>query len=64
MAQNSYPSIEAAFAGIGGEATTAFLEHLDGGTPAAYLTDWLKRAGHPVSTTVLKDFRSTRRSNA
>lgn len=64
MAQKTYPSIEAAFAGIGRQATEAFLEHLDGGTAATWLADWLKRAGHPVSLTVLKDFRIDRRSNA
>lgn len=38
----------------------AFLEHLDGGTSADYLADWLKRNGTPVSATTIKVLRRTR----
>lgn len=35
----------------------AFLTHLTNGTSADYLSDWLARAGTPVSATTLKLYR-------
>jgi hypothetical protein len=60
MSQQSYPSIERALASMGKEVREVFLEHVDGGTSANFLSDWLTRAGHPVSSTVLKGFRRSR----
>lgn len=54
--------VEAALHGVGGEAANALLAHLEGGTSANYLADWLTRAGHPVSATTVKAYR--RRLNA
>lgn len=51
------PSLREALDAIGEPGASAFLEHLKGRTSANYLSDWLKRAGHPVSSTVLKDYR-------
>lgn len=51
------PSLREALNAIGEPGATRFLEHLKGRTSANYLSDWLRRAGHPVSATVLKDFR-------
>jgi hypothetical protein len=49
--------VDVALEGVGGEAREAFLAHLLGGTSAAWLSDWLSRAGHPVSATTIKDYR-------
>lgn len=43
------------------EAHDRFLEHVEGGTSADYLSDWLTRAGTPVSATTIKQFRRTTR---
>ena len=40
-----------------GERRAAFLNHLNGGTSADFLSDWLKRAGTPVSATTIKSYR-------
>jgi hypothetical protein len=42
---------------VGPDARDAFLTHLRGGTSATWLADWLKRAGHPVGATTIKDYR-------
>jgi hypothetical protein len=49
--------VETALASVGGRAREAFLAHLRGGTSAVWLSDWLSRAGHPVSATTIKDYR-------
>jgi hypothetical protein len=49
--------VETALEAVGPEARDAFLTHLRGGTSAAWLADWLKRAGHAVSATTIKDYR-------
>lgn len=51
------PVIAKALAHIGNEATGVFMQHLRGGTSANYLSDWLSRAGAPVSATTLKEYR-------
>lgn len=51
------PVLSKALSKVGPEASEAFIEHLRGGTSANYLSDWLRRAGHPVSATTLKDYR-------
>lgn len=42
------------------ERQEAFIAHLEGGTSADYLADWLKRAGTPVSATTIKTWRSSK----
>lgn len=42
---------------VGEEARNALLAHLEGGTSANWISDWLKRAGHPVGPTTLKEYR-------
>ena len=49
--------VDVALEEVGGEAREAILTHLRGGTSAAWLSDWLTRAGHPVSATTIKDYR-------
>lgn len=49
--------VESALVAVGHEASEAFLTHLRGGTSAAWLADWLTRAGHAVSATTIKDYR-------
>lgn len=39
------------------ERISAFVGHVQGGTSANYLADWLKRAGTPVSATTIKQYR-------
>lgn len=39
------------------ERREAFAEHFLGGTPAEYLSDWLRRAGTPVGATTIKRYR-------
>jgi len=51
------PVIAKALAHIGNEAAEVFMQHLRGGTSANYLSDWLGRAGSPVSATTLKEYR-------
>lgn len=51
------PSLAKALAHIGTEAAEVFLEHLRARTSANYLSDWLSRAGVPVSATTLKEAR-------
>jgi len=53
------PSLAKALAHIGDEAAEVFLEHLRGRTSANYLSDWLERAGAPVSATTLKEARGS-----
>lgn len=43
------------------ETRTAFLAHLDGGSSANWLSDWLERFGSPISPTTLKACRKQRR---
>lgn len=49
--------LDVALASVGQEAREAFLDHLQGGTSANWLSDWLSRAGHPVGATTIKDYR-------
>jgi hypothetical protein len=49
--------VETALASLGDQVREAFLAHLRGGTSAAWLADWLTRAGHPVGATTIKDYR-------
>jgi hypothetical protein len=49
--------VEVALEAVGPDARDAFLTHLRGGTSATWLADWLKRAGHPVGATTIKDYR-------
>lgn len=49
--------LQSALNAIGEPGATSFLAHLKGGTSANYLSNWLKRAGHPVSATTLKAYR-------
>lgn len=51
------PSLQSAIANLTADRRAAFLEHLEGGTSADYLADWLKRAGHKVSATTIRTFR-------
>lgn len=51
------PVLQSALIAIGSQAASRFLEHLKGGTSANYLSDWLRRAGCPVSATTLKQYR-------
>lgn len=51
------PVLTAALSQVGPKATEVFMEHLRGGTSADYLSEWLTRAGHPVSATTLKEAR-------
>ncbi len=37
----------------------AFMRHLDGDTSAEYLSDWLERAGTPVSPSSIRTYRRT-----
>lgn len=50
-----------ALAKMDDQTREAFLEHLDGGTSANWLSDWLTRFGAPVSPTTLKGARAQRR---
>lgn len=43
------------------DTRSAFLAHLEGGTSANYLSDWLKRFGHPTSATTIKTYRASLR---
>lgn len=49
--------LKAALEAVGTEAREGFLTHLEGGTSANYLSDWLTRAGHPIGATTIKDYR-------
>lgn len=49
--------IDTALASLGDQVRDAFLAHVRGGTSAAWLADWLTRAGHPVGATTVKEFR-------
>lgn len=49
--------VETALSRMGEDVRVAFLAHLRGGTSAAWLADWLTRAGHPVGATAVKDYR-------
>jgi hypothetical protein len=51
------PVLKKALNAIGEPGASSFLEHLKGGTSANYLSNWLRRAGHPVSATTLKAYR-------
>lgn len=55
------PSLANAYYSLGVERAEAFYEHLIGGTSADYLSDWLERAGNPVSATTIKLFRQRMR---
>lgn len=57
MTTGAPPVLEAAFSKIGQDATRLFMDHLRGGTSANYLSDWLGRAGAPVSATTIKEYR-------
>lgn len=54
---NYPPSLSKALAALSAQRRDAFLTHLDGGTGADYLSDWLKRAGQPVGATTIKLYR-------
>lgn len=43
--------------GLGEDRRQAILPHLYGGTSADWISDWLTRAGHPVSATTIKRWR-------
>ena len=49
--------LDKALSQIGPQAAEVFMQHLRGGTSANYLSDWLTRAGSPVSATTLKEHR-------
>lgn len=49
--------MEAVLSSLGEEASSAFMDHIKGGTSARWLTEWLSRAGHQVGYTTVKDFR-------
>lgn len=53
------PKLKQALSAMTPERREAFLPHLLGGTSANWLSDWLRRAGTPVSATSLKEYRST-----
>lgn len=50
-------SLLAAMDMMDAETRAAFRKHLEGGTSADYLADWLKRFGHPVSATTIRTYR-------
>lgn len=54
---NPPPKLTEALSRHDEERRGAFLAHLLGGTSAAYLAGWLKRAGTPVGKTTIKDYR-------
>lgn len=39
------------------EAREVLLLHVEHGTPASWLADWLARWGSPVSATTIKEYR-------
>lgn len=53
------PKLKRAIDSMSPERRAAFEQHLAGGTPATYLSDWLGRAGTPVSATTIKEYRAT-----
>ena len=53
------PKLRQAIDSMSPERREAFVPHLIEGTSADWLSDWLRRAGTPVSATVLKDYRRT-----
>lgn len=53
------PVLGEALGKLSRERREAFLPHLHGGTSAEFLSDWLGRAGVPVSATTIKRYRRT-----
>lgn len=53
------PVLADALRGLPPGVSERFIEHLAEGTSCDWLSDWLGRAGHPVSATTLKRARQS-----
>lgn len=56
------PSLNAALVRMPFRTRNAFLQHLEGGTSADLLADWLRRYGTPVSATTIRTYRRARKA--
>jgi hypothetical protein len=54
---NLPPTLEAAMLAMGKDTLPRFIEHLNGGTSADWLSGWLTRMGTPVSATTIRTYR-------